>query len=136
EWYGLRNVLYGEGAMNFIGSIKNIPGAHPRESSAEFRAFGWMPGSSIDVTRPEELHRLGKSFTGKNYLDHAPREAFDRQFLSQGLARQFFDAARKPDAIAVALRKKELQDRRQERNNTKAKPPRSISSSLPVRKPG
>lgn len=109
SWYPARGGIYGENSMRFLGSIRGIPGVTRKQYNAEFIAFGnGAERKGIDFTRPEQLRKLGQSFTGVNYFDGMKRDEFDRFFLSPGLSRQFFNTANKPDSTALALRKNEL----------------------------
>lgn len=113
-WYPARGGIYGDSAMRFLGSTRGIPGVTRRDWKAEFIAFGNAHRKGIDFTKPEQLRKLGNSFTGVNYMDGMPREEFDRFYLSPHLARKFFNAANRPDNTALALRKKEMQDLKKE----------------------
>ncbi len=110
-WYGSwRAESYGRGAAHKIASNFGIPNIEPDDPFMEFKPYkdGQLPPQNgLDFTRPEQLRRLGKSFSGKNYFDLADRHTLTGM-LSPGLAARFFDAAKAPIELVTEINRRQL----------------------------
>jgi hypothetical protein len=109
-WYSQHANYYGDNAIKLFGSKLGVPGVQKPDLQQEYdpykdRRVPKVPG--IDVTRYEELRRLGKGFKCGNYFNNASRDLLDRQILVPGSAAAMY-AGNRPVALANEIRKREL----------------------------
>lgn len=97
-WDGFKNwyvgfgkaSAYGKATMNLYGEVLGIPGVRKNDYKYEFGMSSVPVSTGIDFQRPEQLRRLGKSFTAGNYLNKAGKDEFQRYMLSRSASLRFF----------------------------------------------
>ncbi len=118
SWYSSRAKYYGSAAIKLFGHKLGVPGVPKPDIAAEYNPYKDRPVPKIaglDVTRHEELRRLGKGFRSKNYFNSASRDLLDRHILAPGRAATRYAlfgraeaASRPPLRLASEIRKREL----------------------------
>lgn len=115
-WYnGPLPGIYGTTAYRLFGSKLGIPGVRPRDHGIAFKPEAVPAEDGIDLTRPEQLRRLGRSFNGsnRNYIDLLDKNELFARLLSRQASAAFFPKygprAMKADRKVIEeIRKREL----------------------------
>lgn len=116
-WYGDKALYYWRHSVKLFGSRLGIPGVHMHDLGAEYQPYAGRPlprTEGIDITRPEQVRRLGKGFNGKNYFNVAANDAFAREYLSPARAEVCYreqkasGKPRRPSRIVNEIRRRQL----------------------------
>ncbi len=110
-WFtGFLNNHYGKNASQLVGHKLGLPRAVKPDNKFAYTQKEMEAISPFDPSRREELLRLGKCFTGGNYLRLADKDIFPTKILSTSLCQRFFDPGRKkPFVLVDKIRKTLLQ---------------------------
>ena len=104
-WYGyVTRLFYGRAASCEYGQLIGADGLarlnHPREWPA--KSVTARPTSGLDPFHIDDLRRLGRSLSGKNYMNNIPRADLALNILSAEKAMSFYGAAMSGQKETVA----------------------------------
>jgi hypothetical protein len=116
EWFSSpRPKSYGDTASKNYGQIFGVYSGVMPERNSEHKSTLCVEaiGPGLDITDSQDILKLGKTFSGKNYLAKLPRDILLKKILRPGLAMSFYEAANDDQKRLVAeLRKYYLRGRR------------------------
>ena len=95
DWFSSARTTnyYGDAASKSYARDAGIyNGALPKRNF-EFTTKIPPLGAGVDITCVEGILKLGKTFSGRNYLARLPREVWSKKILSPTLAMSFYKAA-------------------------------------------
>lgn len=102
---------YGARAMKELAHELGVPGFEPEQNKFEFRPFGdkAIPDRpAIDFTQEEQLRRLGKGFTGRNYFNGKAHRETLRSIFRPAVAERFYNRDRARPKVMNEIRKRVL----------------------------
>lgn len=115
NWFSSwRAASYGDTAAKHWGVKMGVPGVTKKNYRFEYKPYEGKKApvlEGIDFSRPEQLRRMGKGFSGascKNYFNNAAKDDLSRRILSPDLATRFYDRAQKPTPLVRELRRREM----------------------------
>lgn len=108
SWYRGKADFYWRFSASWLGSRLGIPGVTVPDLRIEYQPYKdkEVPKiEGIDITRDEQLRRLGKGFKGGNYFNVASRDQLAREYLSPLSAERGFTRLRPGFVYATSVRK-------------------------------
>jgi hypothetical protein len=110
EWFSSdRTSLYGDAASKHCGLIAGVYRGVMPEYGCELRLRTSALGPGLDLSNSQNILKLGKTFSGRNYLARLPHEVLSKKIMSPTLANSFYEAANDDQRkLTAALRKQEL----------------------------
>lgn len=112
SWFqGQRVFFYSDAIARREAAMLGMKSDKPVDHKYEFRVFSASPCDPLpDIADDAQFQKLGKTFSGDNYLNDAKRRDFVLQTVNNpSLARSFWRAGAKPSKLVSDLRKTELQ---------------------------
>lgn len=112
DWFARgRALTYGQSAMEKLARELGVPDIVPKNYNLEFKPFGDReppPHDAVDFRQEDQLHRLGRSFSGQNYFDGKGRRGYLQSVFNVELAERFYSPERKRPKLMDEIRKRAL----------------------------
>lgn len=123
DWRQRHGAFYGNTAVRHFAHKLGVPDVAPVDFKTQFRPYGGVRKVPAVYGIPTALDRvidtLGKTFDGKNYLDHdSARTELAEKFLKPKLAHRFFQSAQKIQPLVTEVNKRLTAKQRDHRKKT------------------
>jgi hypothetical protein len=121
-----RAAVYGDAAMKNLAKELGVPNIKRKDYNFEFKPFGGreLPERpAVDFTQEDQLRRLGKGFTGKNYFNGAARREDLRSIFRPDMAERFYNRKNLRPKLMNEIRKRVLRQKLEKAKALKSSAP-------------